>query len=140
MITTTQPLTKEELIGRYQTLLITLARAQLAMASGSMVIRDLAKTEPASGRRAGMNCKANELSKQAHELSRVIHRHNLSMRHFFDTTNLDEVARKPIPSDDYTLTDSLPSLDSPLHDKSNGRSNRAGTSSTRVTNSAKTIR
>ncbi len=103
-------LTNEELIGRYKTLLVTLARCQLAMRDGSNVLRDVAKAEPQWGRKSGILSKANAISKQAVELEQVIRRHSMSMRYFFKTVDLKEVATNRIPSDDYPLTNAPPSV------------------------------
>ena len=89
-------MTPAELSARYRNLLVALSRHVSLISNQAEQMRAETETESHNGRKAGLHCKANSLVKQACVISAMLYRNKPAMRYFFDTTNIDEIARKEI--------------------------------------------
>lgn len=86
----------EQLLNCYRTTLISLARHYTAMLDKAGRIRMDASHEPSPGRRAGLFCNANVMSKNAARLREVLEQDKAIMNFIFGTSNLQRIAKETI--------------------------------------------
>lgn len=89
-------MTTTELSARYRNLLIVLSRHISTLNEEAGNLRSVSKSDIPNGHKAGLNCKVNALLRQSARLCCMMHKNNAALRHFFDTTNIDEVAQEQL--------------------------------------------
>lgn len=89
-------MTTTELAARYRNLLVVLSKNISTLNEEAEHLREVARSDISNGHKAGLNCKANALLRQSARLHFMIHKNNAALRHFFGTTNLDEVAQEQL--------------------------------------------
>jgi len=85
-----------ELIERYRTTLITLARHYVAMVEKAARIRSEAGSETVGGRKAGLYCNASVIRKNSARLKEILDQDRGILWFFFRTTNLQNIAKETI--------------------------------------------
>lgn len=89
-------MTHQEMSRSYRNLLVVMAREALIKQDEASSIKVAAELETQGGRKSGLYCKANAYAKQAKSLNWMLSKNKAALGHFFQTTELEDVADRDI--------------------------------------------
>jgi hypothetical protein len=89
-------MSEPQLLSAYRNILIMFARHYVTMLELAKNIKIEAQNETEGGRISGLFCHARVINKRASMLKDLILNDSDSLRHFFGTTNLHEIAKQSV--------------------------------------------
>lgn len=89
-------MTDRELLNRYRNVLVMFARHYVTMLQLAKNIKLEAQNESEGGRISGLFCHARAINKRAAMLKDLLLEDGASLRHFFGTLNLHEIAKESV--------------------------------------------
>jgi len=89
-------MTDKELLNRYRNVLVMFARHYVSMIAIAKNIKEDARNETEGGRISGLFCHARVINKRAVMLKELLLEDSDSLRHFFGTINLYEIAKQSV--------------------------------------------
>lgn len=91
-------MTDKELLDRYKNVLIIFARHYVTMLELAKNIKADAQNESHGGKISGLFCQARVINRRAAMLKEILLEDGASLRHFFGTLNLHEIAKQSVTS------------------------------------------
>jgi len=89
-------MTDSELLNRYRNILVMFARHYVTMLQLAKNIKLDARNETQGGKISGLFCQARVINRRAAMLKDILMEDGASLRHFFGTLNLHEIAKQSV--------------------------------------------
>lgn len=89
-------MTDRELLNRYRNVLVMFARHYVTMLELARNIKADARNETEGGRISGLFCHARVINRRAVMLKELLLEDSASLRHFFGTINLHQIAKQSV--------------------------------------------